>query len=562
MADLSTLPSVIARLRRLIAGLDGAFVERETHARLTLLALIAGHHVLLLGPPGTAKSQLARAVCAAFSDARYFEYLLTRFTHPDELFGPVSIPGLKDEDYRRVTEGFLPDAHVAFIDEIFKANSAILNSLLSLVNERVFHHGRHRDHVPLIGLIGASNESPDPEGGLGALHDRFLVRLAVAPVDDEQGFLQVALGALAPFTPDAADRLTLADLAIVRDAARAVTVPERVRAQLLAIRAELAEAGVPASDRRFRHALDLLRVAAVTSGRGEVGSVELVLLQHCFGDPAETAMAVVPIIRRALEALVQPPSSQHVAAAWEAFSADEDDPLADGGGLDRAISSRLADLDRFETALVHAVAALDVERDQVAAAVEASPWMAGLPPRLMAGFIGARRQLARFARGLEAYRERLAAFDLFGEVVPQVRRAQFASVGHLRPSYDDGAVPLWIARPGDRSDDWLPLSEEGVLLADQRAAIAGAVQRDLIDATMARGQAITDEVRWERAVTAVVLDNARLFALLSREGAAHDPALFPELAQARGGAAALEALARWLRGAEVRRLPSPPPLDG
>ncbi|MCA9517815.1 MAG: AAA family ATPase, partial [Myxococcales bacterium] len=448
----------------------------------------------------------------------------------------------------------------AFLDEIFKANSAILNSLLSLVNERIFHHGRHRDRVPLIGLIGASNESPDPEGGLGALHDRFLVRLAVAPVDDEQGFLRVALGDVAPFTPDDADRLTLDDLAVVREAARAVTVPERVRAQLVAIRAELADAGVPASDRRFRHALDLLRVAAVTSGRAEVGPVELVLLQHCFGDPAETAMAVVPIIRRALEALVQPPSSHHVAAAWDAFDADADERAE--AGLDRAIAGRLTDLDRFETALVHAVAALDAERDQVAAAVEASPWMAGLPPRLMAGFIGARRALARFARGLEAYRERLAGFDLFSEVVPQVRRAQFASVGHGRPYYDGRPVPLWIARPGARSDDWLPLSDEGVLLADQRAAIAGAVQRDLIDETMGRGQAVTEEVRWERAVRAVVLDNARLFALLSREGAAHDPALFPELADARGAAAALEALARWLRGAEVRRLPSPPPLDG
>ncbi|MFK7928761.1 MAG: AAA family ATPase, partial [Myxococcota bacterium] len=126
-----------ARLQRILTALDGSLLERTTHTRAVLLALLAGQHALLLGPPGTAKSLMARAMCAVFEDATYFEYLLSRFTHPDELFGPVSIPGLKVEDYRRLTEGFLPQAHVAFLDEVFKANSAILNSLLTLINERV-----------------------------------------------------------------------------------------------------------------------------------------------------------------------------------------------------------------------------------------------------------------------------------------------------------------------------------------------------------------------------------------------------------------------------------------
>ena len=176
------LTAVTEKIARILAALDRSFIERQVHTRIALLAVLAGHHVLL-----------------CFQDAVFFEYLLSKFTHPDELFGPVSIPGLKEEDYRRLTEGYLPCAHIAFLDEIFKANSAILNSLLTLINERLFHHGKHCDKVPLLGLVGASNEPPDPEGGLGALYDRFLVRLSVPPIDKDPHFLQVCLGELPPF---------------------------------------------------------------------------------------------------------------------------------------------------------------------------------------------------------------------------------------------------------------------------------------------------------------------------------------------------------------------------
>ena len=557
------------RLDALLAAFDAAFVEREEQARLTLLALLAGQHVLLLGPPGTAKSLLARAACAGFADASYFEYLLTRFTHPDELFGPVSIPGLKDEDFRRVTAGFLPAAEIAFIDEIFKANSAILNSLLSLVNERVFHHGRHRDAAPLIGLIGASNEPPDPEGGLGALYDRFLVRLEVPPTHDPDAFLAVCLGALAPFEPAPAARLTLADLAAVRAAAAAVAVPEPVQAQLVAIRDALREAAIPASDRRWRQALELLRVAAATSGRAAVGAPEVLLLQHCFGDPTDSTSTVRAIVRRALEALVRPPAATAVAAAWAALgdgpAAGSPPPAAavhSAHELERAVADRLGALDRFEAELAGATHALDAHRDALVAEAEASPCVVGVPARLMAGFITARRDLARYTDALARYRARLATIDLYSEVLPRARKAQASSVGHAeRARHDRRLPPLWLSRPGEAPDAWIPVSAEGLLLEDQRALIAGAIHRDLIDRTMAAGLPVTHAVRWDQAVVHLALDNALLFRLLQHADPDR-PLELPALAAAPEAEAALRALLAWLRGVGLRHLPPPPPLDG
>src|SRR5215211_620689 len=154
--------------------LNTHFLDKQEIIRLLVISAIAGEHMVLVGPPGTAKSAIIR-MFARLVDAKYFEYLLTRFTEPNELFGPVDIKEFREGRYTRRLEHMLPQAEIVFLDEIFKSNSAILNSLLHVINERKFQNGPEVVSVPLISLYAASNEVPNDEN-LAAMFDRFLVR--------------------------------------------------------------------------------------------------------------------------------------------------------------------------------------------------------------------------------------------------------------------------------------------------------------------------------------------------------------------------------------------------
>ena len=163
------------RLFDLGRDLDAQFLGKEETIRLLLIAVLAGEHAVLIGPPGTAKSALLRSFAQAMQ-ARYFEYLLTRFTEPNEIFGPVDIAEFRQGRYVRRTESMLPEAEIVFLDEVFKSNSAILNALLSLLNERKYTSGGVVLKTPLLSCFGASNEVPSDET-LTAIFDRFLLRI-------------------------------------------------------------------------------------------------------------------------------------------------------------------------------------------------------------------------------------------------------------------------------------------------------------------------------------------------------------------------------------------------
>lgn len=279
------------RLKTLRDLLKRDLVERDDAVKLALLAALAGEHLLLIGPPGTAKSLVARRLRLAFADDRYFERLLTRFTVPEELFGPLSIQALEQDRYERQTKGYLPTSSIAFLDEIFKANSAILNALLTLLNEREFDNGMERQKTPLVAVIGASNELPEGEE-LDALYDRFLLRLHVGPVGEE-GFMQL-LNLRGEPSPeiDLGLRLTAEDLLAVRQASQAVVLAPEVTKLLVELRAFCQAEGIPVSDRRWRKIVKLLQTSAVTNGRNEASIWDCWLLQHCLWNQPEQRQKV------------------------------------------------------------------------------------------------------------------------------------------------------------------------------------------------------------------------------------------------------------------------------
>lgn len=296
------IPALRDRLEAAISIISQGLVERDTEVRLLLLAALSGEHILYIGPPGTAKSELGRRL-SRLCHGQYFERLLTRFSVPEELFGPLSMRALEEDKYLRQTEGYLPEATVAFIDEIFKANSAILNTLLTILNERLFDNGAERIRVPLLCLVGASNELPESEE-LDALYDRFLIRRQVSQVSPS-GLIEMLsksttmsrhtqAGALAHPGADvessldendvAKPLLTKEDFLETRKRAEdTVEVPVSVLnliADLRAFLQEKCEPPVYVSDRRLVKAVGLMQVAAYTAGRTRLENSDCLLLRH------------------------------------------------------------------------------------------------------------------------------------------------------------------------------------------------------------------------------------------------------------------------------------------
>jgi MoxR-like ATPase len=283
------------RLGQVRRELKELFIERDELVDGALVAVLSKQHMLMLGPPGTAKSMLAKEVCRRIGGTVYFEWLLTKFTTPEEIFGPVSLPALEQGRYERVTAGKLPEAEVAFLDEIFKANSAILNALLTLLNERQFHQGSSVRSVPLESLLAASNEMPE-EDELGALYDRFLLRYTVGYIEQDHRFARLLR--LEDESPARCTALAPAELDALQASAAAVTIPDEIIEDIIAIRRELNTQGVIASDRRYRQALTVLKAAALLDGRDRVLPRDLAWLEHLlWSDPEQHAQVVKAVAK-------------------------------------------------------------------------------------------------------------------------------------------------------------------------------------------------------------------------------------------------------------------------
>lgn len=259
-------------LQTLMQELNTVFPERREVIRGAVCALLTGEHILLLGPPGTAKSALARAVAGAFG-AIYFERLLTKFSTPEELFGSISLQALEKDHYKRITTGKLPEAEIAFIDEIFKANSAILNSLLSLINERLFHNDGAPTRCPLTTMFGASNELTEGKD-LEALFDRFLLRYDVQYLF-QPNHLKTMLKA-----PDPAvqTRLTMEQLHQLQNRVEAVKITDEMVDGLITMREACQSEGIVASDRRWKKSIKLAQAAAFLVNETETSPDDLTIL--------------------------------------------------------------------------------------------------------------------------------------------------------------------------------------------------------------------------------------------------------------------------------------------
>ena len=317
------------RIEKLLAILKHGLYEKDEAVRLALLTAISGKSIFFLGAPGCAKSMIARRIVQAFKadekgGLKYFEYLMNRFSTPEDIFGNISLKALngegesKKEEYKRITDGFLPQADIAFLDEIWKASPAIQNTLLTIINERKFHNGSKVEDVPLKALFAASNELPTKNEGLEALYDRFILRLVVDFIQNENSFFEMIDDSNSnDFTISEDDKNLLIsneDLENWRKEIDKVKLSEKAKSVISAIRKELTLQNENLSeeeknngelfevgDRRWKKITHILKTSAFLNDRTEVDLMDCSLIEYCIWNTVKQQKKAREIVEKCIK---------------------------------------------------------------------------------------------------------------------------------------------------------------------------------------------------------------------------------------------------------------------
>ncbi|MCE3296015.1 MAG: ATPase [Crocinitomicaceae bacterium] len=289
----------IEKLNQVLTHLKSSFVGKDEIIDLLAISLVARENAFLLGPPGTAKSAIIRALSDCIENGKNFEYLLTRFTEPNEIFGPFDIRKLKEGELATNTEGMLPEASMVFLDEIFNANSAILNSLLMALNERIFRRGKETRKIPALMFVGASNLLPEDEA-LNALLDRFLIRMRCDYVDpDELEHVLLAGRKLENREQEEKPLIEPKDIIQLQQHARQVNL-EAIRKPYVDLVHNLRNTGIKVSDRRAVKIQNLISASAVMCGRNEARLTDLWVLKYIW-DTEEQIEILAGLVDRVIE---------------------------------------------------------------------------------------------------------------------------------------------------------------------------------------------------------------------------------------------------------------------
>ena len=305
LPSAATLQSGQAKMQQIFVEMNNLFVERDELIRIMLLAITTGTNLLMLGPPGTAKSAITYELCGRVENANYFQWMLNKTSDPSEVFGPFSVKEMENDKFMRITTGKLPEAHIAFMDEVFKSNAPTLNALLTIMNEHIFYNDGKPQPVPLISMFGASNEPPEDET-LDAMYDRFIFRMNVQYVHDaankkrmHSNYVDNRAGLLGLVNKTT---ITLAELKALQDAALVTKVPKDIINKFIRLINDLDRQAIHVSDRRQNECFKIMQGSAVLAGRNSVGLDDFKSLVYVLWEKEEH----IPIIESAILKMVNP----------------------------------------------------------------------------------------------------------------------------------------------------------------------------------------------------------------------------------------------------------------